>query len=176
MKISPYTIYLEMQPDALLVRQNFIICKKWVLQVGKQKMDPEEKEEEMKFHKAKRDLKAVYGHSESSDNERRKMLHIMFRGSWDITSRRVIKTLHREVVAVAPTPRAAPHCKWLETATSFDATNCPKSMAGTRQLSLVVSPTIANFKLYHVLINGGAALNLISLTVFKKLQILMLRL
>jgi hypothetical protein len=42
-------------------------------------MDPEEKEEEMKFHKAKRDLKAVYGHSESGDNERRKMLHIMFR-------------------------------------------------------------------------------------------------
>jgi hypothetical protein len=32
MKISPYTIYLEMQPNALLVRQNFIICKKWVLQ------------------------------------------------------------------------------------------------------------------------------------------------
>jgi hypothetical protein len=31
MKISPYTIYLEMQPDALLVRQNFIIYKKWVL-------------------------------------------------------------------------------------------------------------------------------------------------
>jgi hypothetical protein len=34
MKISSYTIYLEMQPDALLVRQNFIICKKWVLQYG----------------------------------------------------------------------------------------------------------------------------------------------
>jgi hypothetical protein len=34
MKISPYTIYLEMQPNALLVRQNFIICKKWVLQFG----------------------------------------------------------------------------------------------------------------------------------------------
>jgi hypothetical protein len=32
MKISPYIIYLEMQPDALLVRQNFIICKNWVLQ------------------------------------------------------------------------------------------------------------------------------------------------
>jgi hypothetical protein len=31
MKISPYTTYLEMQPNALLVRQNFIICKKWVL-------------------------------------------------------------------------------------------------------------------------------------------------
>jgi hypothetical protein len=31
MKISPYTIYLKMQPNALLIRQNFIICKKWVL-------------------------------------------------------------------------------------------------------------------------------------------------
>jgi hypothetical protein len=31
MKISPYTIYLELQPNALLVRQNFIICKIWVL-------------------------------------------------------------------------------------------------------------------------------------------------
>jgi hypothetical protein len=32
MKISPYIIYLEMQPNALLLRQNFIIRKKWVLQ------------------------------------------------------------------------------------------------------------------------------------------------
>jgi hypothetical protein len=31
MKISPYIIYLEMQPIALLLRQNFIIRKKWVL-------------------------------------------------------------------------------------------------------------------------------------------------
>jgi hypothetical protein len=28
MKISPYTIYLEMQPNALVIQQNFIICKK----------------------------------------------------------------------------------------------------------------------------------------------------
>jgi hypothetical protein len=33
MNISPYIIYLEMQPNALL-RQNFIIRKKWVLQSG----------------------------------------------------------------------------------------------------------------------------------------------
>jgi hypothetical protein len=33
-----------------------------------------------------------------------------------------------------------------------------------------------NIKLYHVLIDGGAALNLISLTAFKKLQIPMLKL
>jgi hypothetical protein len=46
-------------------------------QEGKQKADPEEdKEDGMGFQKAKRDLKAVYGYSdsESSDNEHRKTL------------------------------------------------------------------------------------------------------
>jgi hypothetical protein len=49
----------------------------------------------MEFQDAKRALKAVYGHSdsESSDNEHRKALHIMFSGSWDITSRCIVKTL-----------------------------------------------------------------------------------
>jgi hypothetical protein len=63
---------------------------------GKQKVDPqEEKDVEMEFQDAKRALKAVNGHSdsESSDNECRKALHIMFGGSWAITSRCVIKTL-----------------------------------------------------------------------------------
>jgi hypothetical protein len=49
-------------------------------------------------------------------------------------------------------------------------------MAGAGQLPLLVSPTITNIKLYHVLIDSGAALNLISLTAFKKLQILMSKL
>jgi hypothetical protein len=85
----------------------------------------------MGFQKAKRDLKAVYGHSdsESSDNERRKTLYIMFGGSWDITSRRIIKNLRREVAAAAPAPRAAPHHRWMETLISFNASDCPKSMA-----------------------------------------------
>jgi hypothetical protein len=97
----------------------------------------------------------------------------MFEGSWDITSRRVVKTLRREIAAAAPTPKAASHLKWMETLIGFDAFDCPKSMAGAGQLPLLVSPTIANIKLYHVLIDGGAALNLISLAAFKKLQILM---
>jgi hypothetical protein len=70
-----------------------------------------------------------------------------------------------------PTPKAASHLKWMETPIGFDASDCPKSMAGAGQLPPLVSPTIANIKLYHVLIDGGAALNLISLTAFKKLQI-----
>jgi hypothetical protein len=130
-------------------------------------------EEELEFQDAKRVLKAVYGNSdsESSDNERRKTLHVMFRGSWDITSRRVVKTLRREIAAVASTPKAAPHLKWMETPIGFDASDCPKSMAGAGQLPLLVSPTIANIKLYDILIDGGATLNLINLAAFKKLQI-----
>jgi hypothetical protein len=45
----------------------------------------------------------------------------------------------------------------------------PQEHGGARQLPLLVSPTIANIKLYHVLIDGGATLNLISLAAFKKL-------
>jgi hypothetical protein len=61
----------------------------------------------------------------------------------------------------------------VETLIGFDASDCPKSMAGIGQLPLLVSPTIANVKLYHVLIDRGMALNLISLAAFNKLQILM---
>jgi hypothetical protein len=90
-------------------------------------------------------------------------------GLLDITSRCIIKTMRHEVAAAAPTPRVAPHRKWIETPISFDASDCPKSMAGAGQLPLIVSPIIANIKLYHVLIDSGATLNLISLAAFKKL-------
>jgi hypothetical protein len=88
----------------------------------------------MEFQDAKRALKTVYGHfdSESRDNERHKALHVMFRGSWAITSRRIVKTLRREIAAAAPAPKAAPHRKWVETLIEFDASDCPKSMAGAR--------------------------------------------
>jgi hypothetical protein len=87
----------------------------------------------MEFQDAKRALKAVYGHSdsESSDNKCRKTLHVMFGGSWAIMSRRGVKTLHWEIVAVAAASKAAPHRKWLETPIGFDSFDCPKIMAGT---------------------------------------------
>jgi hypothetical protein len=142
-------------------------------------MDPEEdKDKEMAFQNAKRDMNAVYGlsDSDSSDNEHHKALHVMFGGSWDITYWRIIKTLRWEVAAAAPSPRAVLHHKWMATLISFDASDLPKSMAGAGQLPLIVSPTITNNKMYHVLIDGGAALDLISLAAFKKLQILMSKL
>jgi hypothetical protein len=135
-------------------------------------VNPEEdKDDGLGFQKAKRDPKVIYDHSdsESSDNEHCKMLYIMFGGSWDITSHRIIKNLRREVAAAAPALKAVPHHKWMETSISFNASDCPKSMAGSGQLPLLVSPTTINIKIYHVLIDGGATLNLISLVAFKKL-------
>jgi hypothetical protein len=132
----------------------------------------------MEYQDAKRALKAVYDHSnsDSSIDQRRKTLHVMYGGSWDITSQRIIKTLHRAVAAAAPALRAAPHHKWMETSIGFDASDYPKNMAGVRQLPLLVSPTTANIRLDCILVDGGATLNLISPTAFKKLQIPMSKL
>jgi hypothetical protein len=94
----------------------------------------------------------------------------MFGGSWDITSRRVIKTLRREVVAATPTPRVVPHRKWMKTPLTT-----PGAWQGPTPPNDCL-PNRRNIKLYHILINGGAALNLISLAAFKKLQILMSKL
>jgi hypothetical protein len=50
----------------------------------------------MEFQNAKRVIKVIYNNSdsESSNKERCKQLHIIYDGSWDITSKRIIKTLH----------------------------------------------------------------------------------
>jgi hypothetical protein len=142
-------------------------------------VDPEEdKDEEMEFQNAKRALKAVYDHSgfDSSTDEYHKMLHAMYGSSWEIMSQRIIETLCREVVVTVLAPKAVPHHKWLETSIGFDASDYPKNVVGAGQLPLLVSPTIANIRLYHVLVDGGAALNAINFATFKKLQIPMLKL
>jgi hypothetical protein len=49
--------------------------------------------------------------------------------------------------------------------------NYPKNMAGAGILPLITAPVIANIKLHHVLIDGGAGLNVISHAAFRQLQI-----
>jgi hypothetical protein len=44
-------------------------------------------------------------------------------------------------------------------------------MAGAGILPLIIAPIIANMRLHHVLIDGGAGLNVISHVAFKQLQI-----
>jgi hypothetical protein len=120
-------------------------------------------------------LKDVFtGDSDSGDNnDRHKTLYVMYGGSWELTSRRNVKSLRREVLSAVPgVPKAAPHQWWRSTTISFGASDCPENMAGAGILPLITAPIIANIKLHHVLIDGGAGLNVISHTAFRHLQIL----
>ena len=83
---------------------------------------------------------------------------------------RDVKTLRREVLSVKPgVPKAAPHQRWMNTTISFGPSDCPENMAGAGVLPLVTAPVISNVRLYHVLIDGGAGLNIISYAAFKQL-------
>ena len=68
-------------------------------------------------------------------------------------------------------PKAAPHLRWRSTTISFGPSDCPKNMAGASVLPIITAPVIANIRLYHMLIDGGAGLNVISVAAFKQLQI-----
>jgi hypothetical protein len=119
-------------------------------------------------------LKDVFtGDSDSGDdNDRRKKLYVMYGGSWELTSRRNVKSLRREVLSVVPgVPKASPQQRWRTTTISFRASDCPENMAGASILPLITTPVIANMLLHHVLIDGGAGLNVISHAAFKQLQI-----
>jgi hypothetical protein len=96
----------------------------------------------------------------------------MYGGSSELISRWDVKTLRREVLSVKPgTPKAAPHQQWKSTTISFGPSDCPENMVGVGVLPLITAPTIANVRLHHVLIDGGAGLSVISSAAFKHLQI-----
>ena len=59
----------------------------------------------------------------------------------------------------------------MNTTISFGPSDCPENMAGAGVLPLVTAPVISNVRHYHVLIDGGAGLNVISYVAFKQLQI-----
>ena len=96
----------------------------------------------------------------------------MYGGSWELVSQWDVKTLCREFLSVKPgVLKAAPHQRWRNTTISFRPYDCPENMLGAGVLPIVAAPVIANIRLYHVLIDGGAGLNVISYAVFKQLQI-----
>ena len=83
-----------------------------------------------------------------------------------------MKTLRREVLLAKPgVLKAAPQLRWRSTTISFGPSDCSENMAGVAVLPLVTVPIIANIRLYHVLIDGEAGLNVISYVAFKQLQI-----
>jgi hypothetical protein len=132
-------------------------------------------ERELGYQTPKKDLKGLFHQSdpESGGDEHHKKLYVIYGGSSELVSRRDVKTLRREVFSVKPgAPKAAPLQWWRSTTISFGPSDCPENMAGAGVLPLLTAPTIANIKLHHVLIDGGAGLNVISYAAFKQLQIL----
>jgi hypothetical protein len=130
--------------------------------------------QELGYQSPEGDLKDVFaGDSDSGDDsDRRKKLYVMYDGSWELTSRRNVKSLRCEVLSVTPrVPKAAPNQRWRSTIISFGAPDCPNNMAGAGILPLITAPVIANMRLHHVLIDGRAGLNVISHAAFKQLQI-----
>jgi hypothetical protein len=145
---------------------------------GKERVDDDEVaagERELGYQSPEGDLKDVFtGDSDSGDDsDRRKKLYVMYGGSYELTSRGNIKSLRREVLSATPgVLKAAPHQRWRSTTISFGASDCPDNMAGAGILPLIIAPVIANMRLHHVLIDGGAGLNAIIHAALKQLQIL----
>jgi hypothetical protein len=131
-------------------------------------------DQELGYQSPEGDLKDVFaGDSDSGDDsDRRKKLYVMYGGSWELTSRRNVKSLRRAVLSITlGVPKAAPHQPWRSTIISFGVPDCPNNMAGAGILPLITAHVIANMRLHHVLIDGGAGLNVISHAAFKQLQI-----
>jgi hypothetical protein len=144
---------------------------------GKERVDDGDvatRERDLGYQSPEGVLKDVFtGDSDSGgESDRCKKLYVMCGGSWELTSRRNVKSLRREVLSVTPgVPKAAPHQRWRSTTISFGASDYPDNMVGAGILPLITAPVIANMRLHHVLIDGGACLNVISHAAFKQLQI-----
>uniref|UniRef100_A0A0E0EK82 Uncharacterized protein n=1 Tax=Oryza meridionalis TaxID=40149 RepID=A0A0E0EK82_9ORYZ len=79
-------------------------------------------------------------------------------------SRRSFKAMKRELLAAVPTHEATRRARWSEVKLTFDQSDHPTVLALGGKL--VVSPTVYYVKLRRVLIDGGAALNIISPVAF----------
>jgi hypothetical protein len=99
---------------------------------GKEKVDDDEVatgERELGYKSPEGDLKDVFTRDSGSgnDSDHRKKLYVMYGGRWELTSRRNVKSLRREVLsATLGVPKAAPHQRWRSTIISFGASNCPR--------------------------------------------------
>nr|CAH66523.1 H0502B11.3 [Oryza sativa] len=85
-------------------------------------------------------------------------------------SRRSLKAMKRELLAAAPTHEATRRARWSEVALTFDQTDHPPCVARGGQIAMVVFPTVCNVKLGSVLVDGGAALNILSPAAFDAIK------
>jgi hypothetical protein len=64
-------------------------------------------ERDLGYQSPEKVLKDVFtgGSDSGEDDDRRKKLYVMYDGSWELTSRRNVKSLHREVLSATPHQR-----------------------------------------------------------------------
>jgi hypothetical protein len=130
--------------------------------------------QDLTYQSPEKNLRDIFTEETNSgnDDDHRKKLYVMYGGSWELVSHRSVKSLRWEVLSAVPgVPKAAPHQRWRSTTISFRALDCPDNMAGAGVLPLITAPIVANMRLHHVLIDGGAGLNVISHAAFRQLQI-----
>jgi hypothetical protein len=99
--------------------------------------------QDLGYQSPERNLKDIFAEETDSgnDDDRRKKLYVMYGGSWELVSRRSVKTLRQEVLsAVLGVPKATPHQRWRSTTISFGALDCPDNMAGFGVLPLITAP------------------------------------
>jgi hypothetical protein len=148
--------------------------RRWLHKEGTGEMAAAVGGQDLGYQSPERNLKDIFTEETDSgnDDDRRKKLYVMYGGSWELVSHRSVKSLRREVLSAVPgVPQAAPHQRWRSTTISFGAFDCPDNMAGADVLPLITAPIVANMRLHHVLIDGGAGLNVISHAAFRQLQI-----
>jgi hypothetical protein len=113
------------------------------------------------------------GDSDSGDdNNRHKKLYVMYGGSWELTSRRNVKSLRHEVLSATPGVPKAAHINGGGAPLSPSGhPTAPKTGQGPAYYHSSPLLSSHNMRLHHVLIDGGARLNVISHAAFKQLQI-----
>jgi hypothetical protein len=86
--------------------------------LGKEKVDEGDLvagERDLGYQAPEQVLKEILTRDSDSgdDNDRRKKLYVMYGGSWELNSRRNVKSLRREVLSATPgVPKEAPHQRW----------------------------------------------------------------
>jgi hypothetical protein len=90
-------------------------------------------------------------------------------------SNRHFKQLSREIAAAQPSTNNR-LMKWSTSKIGFDEEDHPTSTNGVGTIPLLCMPTINNIVVNRTLIDGGVGLNIISVEVFEKMQVLYHRL
>jgi hypothetical protein len=125
--------------------------------------------QDLGYQSPERNLKDIFAKETDSgnDDDHRKKLYVMYGGSWELVSRRSVKTLRREVLSA----QSCSTTMMEEHHHLFRGTRLPRQHGRGRRTTAHHRPIVANMRLHHVLINGGAGLNIISHAAFRQLQI-----